>query len=414
MNLRLTVICLAAASVGLSMAIISIAKLLLMICGLVILVRAIQASEVGKPLVGKVTLVAVLIALFALALSLFWTTAPQAEALTALGKYGKLLVVVLMLLLIRDRQEALYALTWFIGAQIFLVLSSWMLFVHLPVPWATSRSALTSYAVFSSYLDQGIMGAVLAAICWHLRGLAPGRFGSHLAVFAALMTLCNVFFVLSGRSGHVVAITLLSLAIMWELPKKYRGVIVLLPFLLALSLFFSSDKVRERLTMVKTEVETYSTEVQAVTSSGIRLTLWTSAIQMIAEHPFVGSGVGSWSLEYNRVQRAKNPAHSDIPANGNPHQEYLQWGMQLGIPGILLLVALMISITRDTLGMETMHARAAQSTLIALSVACLFNSSIYDALIGDFFCVALGLLMALGLRKPAEFQVGQAAPKYAA
>ena len=88
--------------------------------------------------------------------------------------------------------------------------------------------------------------------------------------------------------------------------------------------------------------------------------------------------------------------------------------MQLGIPGILLLVALMISITRDTLGMETMHARAAQSTLIALSVACLFNSSIYDALIGDFFCVALGLLMALGLRKPAEFQVGQAAPKYAA
>jgi len=31
-------------------------------------------------------------------------------------------------------------------------------------------------------------------------------------------------------------------------------------------------------------------------------------------------------------------------------------------------------------------------------VACLFNSSLYDALIGDFFVVTMGLLLALGLR----------------
>jgi hypothetical protein len=35
-------------------------------------------------------------------------------------------------------------------------------------------------------------------------------------------------------------------------------------------------------------------------------------------------------------------------------------------------------------------------------VACLFNASIYDALIGDFFCVSIGLLLALGLSKPAN------------
>ena len=53
---------------------------------------------------------------------------------------------------------------------------------------------------------------------------------------------------------------------------------------------------------------------------------------------------------------------------------------------------------RDSLRMEPAHARALQSTVVALAIACVFNASIYDALIGDFFCVALGLLLALGLK----------------
>jgi hypothetical protein len=41
-------------------------------------------------------------------------------------------------------------------------------------------------------------------------------------------------------------------------------------------------------------------------------------------------------------------------------------------------------------------------------VACLFNSALYDDLMGDFFCVSLGLLMALGARSmvlPASHKV---------
>ena len=86
-----------------------------------------------------------------------------------------------------------------------------------------------------------------------------------------------------------------------------------------------------------------------------------------------------------------------VGERSNPHQEYLLWGVQLGVPGIFLLLALMISIMKDTLSMETQAARATQSALLALAIACLFNSSLYDAQIGDFFCVVLGLLLALGL-----------------
>ena len=382
------------------MAIISISKFLLLMCGLATLLFDSQARSTYKSVLNAHTPVAILVVLLSFAASLLWTLAPQADALGSMAKYGKLLLVVLILYLIRNRREASQALFAFVGAQVFLLISSWLLFFKIPVPWATSNMALTHYAVFSSYLDQGIISAVLAAMCWHLRSLMPWRFGEHLAVFIALLALSNVLFVLSGRSGHVVAIALLSLAIMWELPKKYRIAVVALPFLLAVLLFVSSSKVRDRLTLVKTEVQAYSSQTTSSTSSGIRLGLWQSAVDIIAQYPFAGAGVGSWSTEHNRLQRTQNPAHIDIQGNGNPHQEYLLWGVQLGIPGILLFVGLMVSIWRDALQMNKLYARATQSVVAALAVACLFNSSIYDGLIGDFFCVAIGLLLALGLRQP--------------
>lgn len=86
------------------------------------------------------------------------------------------------------------------------------------------------------------------------------------------------------------------------------------------------------------------------------------------------------------------------------------WGVQLGIPGILLLLALMASIIKDTLSMDTQPARATQSVLLALAVACLFNSTLYDAQIGDFFCVLLGLLLALGRHPSTPIQPASRLP----
>jgi O-antigen ligase len=394
-NARLAIVCLAAASVGLSMAIISTAKLLLIVCGLATLLLTRRPCGTVHPLAGAWTPVAVLTAFFAFGLSLLWSVAPQAEALGSLAKHGKLIAIVLMMLLIRDRREALYALAAFGLAQLFLLISASMLFLHVPVPWATSDMALTESAVFTSYIGQGIINAVFAALCWHFRFLLPGRFGRQLAVLVALLALGNVFFVLSGRSGHVVAIALLSIAIMWELPRRYRAIVILLPFLLALGLYASSSKVRERLNLVNTEMQAYSSSQAPVTSSGLRLNFWSKSIQLIAQRPLAGSGVGSWLPEFTRLEREKNPA-SQASGHGNPHQEYLLWGVELGIPGLLIFLGLLVSVWRDSLKMETPYARATQSTLLALAVACLFNSSLYDAYIGSFFCVLTGLLLALG------------------
>lgn len=396
-NLRLVIICISAASIGLSMAIISLAKLLLMLCGLACLLWAWKRPARENVLAGMWTPVAVLLALGALTLSLGWTIVPLDDAAGSVAKYGKLLFLPMLVLLIRDRREALFALGAFALAQAFLVLSSWLLFAGVPLPWATSNMARDQYAVFSTYLDQGIITAVFAAVCWHLRDLAPGRNGEALAVLLALLALGNVLFALQGRTGHAVAITLVSLALMWRLPMKYRAVIVVIPFLIGAVLYASSSTVQTRMTQVVNEVRQYSDQTQQ-SSSGIRLNLWRRASQSIAENPVAGSGAGSWGTQYRRLETQHNPAYVETVRNGNPHQEYLLWGVQLGVPGILIFVFLMLAVVVDSLKMQTPHARAIQSVVAAMAVACLFNCSLYDALIGDFFCVLLGLLLALGRR----------------
>ena len=402
-NARLLLVCAVAATVGLSMAWISIGKLALFVFGSVLLIwqyfiaRPIMSQDNTNP--PYYTSRAVLVALAAFTLSLLWTTADKADSAGSIAKYGKLLTVLLIPLLLRSKQEVIYAVTVFVVAQLFLVSSSWLLFLGVHLPWATSQMATREFAVFSTYLDQGVISATAAAVCWHLRGLAPGRFGKLVFVATGLLCLSNVLFVLVGRSGHAVAIVLLSLAVMWELPKRYRWAVLVLPVVLLACAVTLSPKVQKRMLLMKAEVQAFTfaegVNTNRGTSSGLRLHFWHRSVQSIADKPVLGSGVGSWSNEYDRIENLYNPAEAKVKTRGNPHQEYLLWGVQLGVPGVLLFLGFLVAVFLDTLKSERANVCAAQSVLAALAVNCLFNSAIYDALIGDFFCVALGLMLAL-------------------
>lgn len=402
-NVRLTAAVLAAVSVGLSVAIISLAKVFLVLTALGVLLLKRQPAVEDAPLQKLWTPKLVLVIIFAFAASLIWTSAPMSHALVALGKYGKFLVIPALLVLIRTPREASLALAAFVGAQAFLLISSWLLYFHVPVVWATSNLAKTSYAVFSSYLDQGIMSAVIAAIFWHLKTLAPNRPLFYAAIAMSLLALGNVFIVFVGRTGHLVGVVMLSLAIFWALPRRYRLASLLVPPLIFLLVFLSFDKVAQRFLAVKTELSAYSIKPEVVTSSGVRLSFWKTSVEAIAENPLVGSGVGSWVTEYNRIERLNGPGYKEMGArsHGNPHQEFLLWGVQLGVGGIFLLMAFLGAVMLDLHKMDLPVARAGQSVLVALVLSCLLNSSLSDAYIGDFFCLSLGVLLVYGAFRPS-------------
>jgi len=115
----------------------------------------------------------------------------------------------------------------------------------------------------------------------------------------------------------------------------------------------------------------------------------------MAEKPLTGHGVGSFKSEFLRLEGL--PPSTELGFNA--HQEFLQWGVQLGLPGIVLLAALMGTLVWDARRFPEATRRALASVVTVFGVACMFNSALTDAFIGDYFCSVLGMLLALGLNQ---------------
>lgn len=390
----------AAGVVSLPMAGVSVLKLLIFITALILLALVLlkRHPRVLGGLPGSQVATASMVALGALALSALWTTADADAAASAFVKSSKLLLPLFMLLFLREARHVRMALAVFFAFQAFIVLSTWWIsLIGRPAwfgPMPLANLPTKAPAVFTTYLDQSIMNAVTAALAWHLRAAFKPTWAR--AALTALAGLCLVTaFVLPGRSGHVVALGLIGLGVLWALPQRFKLLAVVAPVLALAALLALSPKALDRAKQGVTEAQKFQTSGAANSSIGERLHYWSVSAALIAERPLSGFGLGSWNREYQRGAVDKNPpAH----AKGirNPHQEFLLWGVQLGVAGMVLLLLWFGALLQDARRFATAASRAAQSAVAGLFLACLFNSAIFDALIGDFLCVVVGLTWAHG------------------
>jgi O-antigen ligase len=399
-RLRTWPVYLMAASVPVSTGLSSLAKLLIFLIGGGFLLASVLRHQPIPALRQSGSSAMALLLLALLAISLVYTTSPLNLALYDLGKYGKLLLIPLILVLLRSRREAMVALAVYLAVQSFVIASSWLLSFDVRPVWVPDGRRASPGSVFFPYLDQSIMTALFAAICWHFRQHFPGRFGGAIGIALAALATVNVIFLLPGRTGHLAMIAVLSLALLWATPVKWRPVAALSPLVLVAIALIASPQFNSRMQAVASESRAYEAGSTVNTSSGLRLNFWHRSVQAIAQHPLLGTGVGSWNQQYARLEDAR--AFDKSITVRNPHQEFLLWGVQTGLLGIAVLLAFLAALLRDSWHFATSECRMVQTLLAVLVVACLFNSSLFDALIGNYFCTLLGILLALGWTSKPE------------
>lgn len=382
---------LSALALPISTAATSVGKVLLLVCAAIVLLARALPDSGERVRLDTVVVVLALIAL--LAASLGWTVADSTSALKDLVKYGKLLVIPALIVLLPTHRDARLAIGCYAVAQIFIVLSSLLLGFGFGLPWVRNEAGNPGTAVFTDYLTQSIMTATFAALCWVLRDAVPGRHGRAVAIAVALLALVDTLYFLPGRSGWVVAAALLTLIAWWQLPRRWRGAALLAPLVLA-GLLLASDMGRERLAKVVSEADHYVEQGVENSSSGERLNFWHRSLQSFAAHPLTGSGVGSWQTRYHELEGG-HPSEN-TRSTRNPHNEYLLLGVQAGVPGMLLFVALLVALCRDARRFEPPVARAIMLLALSLAVASLFNSALFDGTKGNFFVTLAGLLFACG------------------
>lgn len=399
-SFRFTIVFLTALSVSLPIALISLAKFLLFFTGLVFLtINLFTKTQHKKWHSLWSTYVAILIVIV-FALSLFWTEVDINFALKTFVKHAKLLGILLLVFLIRSKREARMAIAVFVLGQVFVLVNSWLLSAGFIAPWITNSQVdlVTKYVVFSeSYLDQSIMFCATAAVLWHLRSSL--KWPRWLAIFMALAAILNVLFLLPGRTGYLAAVVVFSLALMWKMNQRRRLIaLAAAPFIIVLGLSLSSGQLHDRIFLAVTEVRSNVNQAETGSSSGWRLNAWKRSIEAIGESPLYGYGVGSWTPAIKRLQGSTATEVFGKGNASNPHQEFLLWGVEMGLGGTLLLLALLLSIAKDARQFTPDIQRATLSVVAVIAVACCFNSALFDDLIGDFLCVCVGLLMALGVQ----------------
>jgi O-antigen ligase len=389
---QLIIILLAAFSVSLPMAWISLTKILLLFSGLFILLRNktnplyfIENSWVVKVILAIV---------FIFFISVFWSSSNVNTSIEIWIKHSKIIIIPIIIMLAKNYKNSKLALIYFLYGQLIVLALSYALSLGITLPWKAPGD--NSNVVFStSYIDQGIMLGTSSALFWHLhkKSLLP----FNLSKFFAPLCIFSTVFLLNGRTGYMVAGAMLLLAFFWMTTNRLRrSILVLMPIIIGIGLYFGSETIRSRLSEVATESSSFFNSNNVSTSSGWRLNAWLRSVEAIQQKPWYGYGVGGWTTAVKEIQ---GPNANVVFGDGdgkNPHQEYLLWGVELGAVGIILYLIFLYSILRESRNFQYETKYAVWSVVISLAVSTLFNSTLYDDMIGDYYCILIGLLLALG------------------
>jgi O-antigen ligase len=319
---------------------------------------------------------------------------PFSERAKHLWKYNDFLFPLMLVPLFADpsvRDRGLWAFGVSMGITLILSLglaagwiprSSW--FHGHPANATVFKHQITHNVLmaFAAFLFAGV--AVRQQVPWQ-------RYSMGLLAFGAVL---DVFMLVQGRTGQVI---LSALILLWcHRRSGIRGLFVgamavglLVTFSYALSPVFQK---RVEKTMAEMERAQVDSVASGRSSVGLRAEWYKNTAELIAAHPLVGVGTGSFARAYSELVTepiAVKPAH--------PHNQYLLSAVELGITGAGLLLAVFGMLwwkfqPRD----GHLYAELGQGAVVVLALGCGFNSLLVDHTEGLFFAWMVSAALATG------------------
>jgi O-antigen ligase len=286
-------------------------------------------------------------------------------------------------------------LKWFVAGMVIMMLSSWALFAGLPVPWATAQVLPSMGIVHGSTLEQPVLLTLLAVVVWFMRDHWPKGHWRWGPILVLLLTVLNVFFVMTGRSGFLVMLLFITMAVWWQLPQKWRWLVVGLPFALGALMMLISPRFQAKTTQVLSDVSVYR-QGGIDASQAQRLDYWHRSLLAMKESPLLGHGVGSWRMNYHRL------GGMQVDAPSNPHQQYLLWAVESGAVGLFLFLGILVFQLKGAYALP-LNAKQTLLTVTAMAaVMGLMNCPYFGAGMGECLVYLAASLLALQENQKTE------------
>jgi O-antigen ligase len=335
-----------------------------------------------------------LLALFgAVLIGTLYSPAPWNWVAVNLGKYVKFVYAVcLILLFIRHPAWQERALWAFIAAMLFVLASTW-LNVWFVLPWSETKVPGwgVSHHVVGDYITQNVMMSFL--VVFALSKVDRPWLGRR-SIFWLAVTVLGVVSITHLSSGRTGVLLLLSglfsyMLIRWGGKKLVLGLPVLV--LLVVAGMASSSLMRDRIALGIKEFA--QRDVDVMSSIGHRAYNYRIVPKLISESPIVGHGTGAYHTEICRF--LDKPEWCDI-FRWHPHNQFLLFGADHGVVGMLLYVTLLVSLYRLAKLSDQVQGKVLLISLTSILVMdSMINSPLFSSRESHFFLYMMALLISM-------------------
>jgi len=242
----------------------------------------------------------------------------------------------------------------------------------------------------------------------HRRPLLRGLAVAGLAVLA-------VGLIRSGsRGGFLAVLAVTAFVLLGFTTVAARARLAGLIVILAVATVAASDRYWAQMQTIVHPHEDYN-----ATSEAGRLKIWQRGIGYMMENPVLGVGILNFQVAEGTISPlAKRQERGIGVLWGAAHNSFVQMGAELGIPGLLLFVGVIVTAFRSLRRVAAQHARASPPVDQVARLAQSLMAAIVGFVVGAFF-LSLGFAdmlytiaaFAVALAKSARGGVARPAPR---
>ena len=328
---------------------------------------------------------------------MLWADVPWAERLGGIGSFIKLLIIPLLLHQFYRSDAGRQVLVGFLGSCVVLLVVSWSLWIWPGMPWPGTVKYSIGVPV-KDYIAQSAMFTICALVI--IRFAYDKWKDGHRRLALALIVLSvlfflNVLYVATSRT-YLVVFPLLLLVFGYQ-AFGWRGAIGLVVgcLVLAMAAWPSATFLRGRVSSFFDEIRQYQPTATA-TPAGQRLEYWRKSVGFIREAPLFGHGTGSIRDQFRQSVVGQSGVAAEVSAN--PHNQTLAVGIQIGLIGIAVLLAMWTA----HLALFRPNSFAAWVGLVVVMqnvISSLFNSHLFDFTHGWAYVIGVGIAGGTVLRQ---------------
>lgn len=296
------------------------------------------------------------------------------------SRYGHTIRVGLCILLglsLREQEKG-YLLRGLLAGGVFaLTVILFHNLVHSLPRWTIWHQMLIVQGNASS--QKWIMLALLSATSLTLACYSESSKKRWLFGSLALLSALTVATYSASRNSYVVLLAAGVAAMLFVIRDWKRSAIWSIPVVsLSFALLSLSSAAQYRLNLLVLELNRYMTEGYFMSSVGVRAHMYVTAWNEMWTHWFLGNGLGSWKA----IWLSASTAYPKMAMLHNPHNDFLLWGVELGLVGMATLVLIIMKMTRDAWHYNTPTSAVGWIMAWGLAITALFNAPFRDGALG--------------------------------